>query len=249
MIGDTDSGLAPLPGAQKEAGAVAATLQEAGFTCTTLVRLGATRVVQEMFARPYRLIHIAAHGVRDFVQPDGTVTGVVLGDGMFLTAAEVAQLGQTPDLVFVNCCYLGAVGPAGSATTDPPSSAPKDAAAAVADPAAAASTSDGSTGSTSSALRGKFHLLAASLARELIDAGVRAVVVAGWAVDDAAAATFAQAFYQGLTARQPIGQAVTEARVRTWTEHPEVNTWGAFLRHDQSEPPPSISRYDVFDES
>jgi CHAT domain-containing protein len=59
--------------------------------------------------------------------------------------------------------------------------------------------------------------LAASLARELIKMGVRAVVVAGWAVDDRASQCFAEVFYGALLAGgQPFGPAVHEARLQTW---------------------------------
>ena len=43
VIGDTDSGLTPLPAAQQEARHVDAALTKEGFTCTTLLRLGAPR--------------------------------------------------------------------------------------------------------------------------------------------------------------------------------------------------------------
>ena len=196
VIGDTDSGLAPLPGAQQEARHVDDALSEAGFGCTTLIRPRGTRVVQELFARPYRVVHIAAHGVRDLpVVAAGpstngggrqeTVTGVVLGEGMYLTATEIAQMSQAPDLVFVNCCHLGAV----------------DERAGL--PAAPASA----TGPTPRAGRQDYHQLAASLAAELIDAGVRVVVVSGWAVDDDAATTFATTLYRGLLDGLPFGDA------------------------------------------
>ncbi len=51
--------------------------------------------------------------------------------------------------------------------------------------------------------------LAASVAQELINIGVRAVVVAGWAVDDAAGRDFAIQFYrQMLVEKGQFGEAV-----------------------------------------
>ena len=59
--------------------------------------------------------------------------------------------------------------------------------------------------------------LAASVARELIDIGVRCVVVAGWAVDDKLAQQFGEVFYQSLLQdRRPFGDAVFEARQALW---------------------------------
>ncbi len=73
-----------------------------------------------------------------------------------------------------------------------------------------------------------FHRLAANLGAEFIQMGVRAVVAAGWAVDDAAAATFAQVFYESLLQGAPFRAAVKTARGRTFADHPQANTWGAY---------------------
>ncbi len=72
------------------------------------------------------------------------------------------------------------------------------------------------------------HALAASVASEFVTRGVRAVVVAGWAVDDAAANVFARSFYAELLAGAPFGDAVREARLATWRSDRTVNTWGAY---------------------
>ena len=74
----------------------------------------------------------------------------------------------------------------------------------------------------------KFNRLAANLGVEFIRMGVRAVVCAGWAVDDAAALTFAEAFYGRMLAGSEFGDAVRRARAETWSAHPGVNTWGAY---------------------
>ncbi|WP_323096178.1 CHAT domain-containing protein [Intrasporangium sp. YIM S08009] len=204
VIGDTESGLGPLPAAQNEARAVAKTLQDKGFQCDPLITASGTQVVQGLFDGAYRIVHLAGHGVFDWPVPaagtdgvDGTarVTGLVLGGGMFLTAGEIGQLRQVPELVFVNCCHLGAV-------------------------------PEGDTAAPT--LGGRYHRLAASVATELIDIGVRAVVACGWAVDDEAAATFATTFYDAILAGETFGDAVTRARAETWSLHPDVNTWGAY---------------------
>ena len=71
--------------------------------------------------------------------------------------------------------------------------------------------------------------LAASVARELIEIGVRCIVVAGWAVNDASASHFGQAFYKELLLhRRPFGEAVFEARQSVWRAYPKDITWGAF---------------------
>ena len=59
----------------------------------------------------YQIVHIAAHGQYD---PDPMKSGVVIGDRLFITPAEVARLPLVPELVFLNCCYLGKMGEARS---------------------------------------------------------------------------------------------------------------------------------------
>lgn len=70
--------------------------------------------------------------------------------------------------------------------------------------------------------------LAYSLARALIDIGVRGVVAAGWAVEDKAAKTFATTFFARLAAGDAFGEAVFAARRVTYDRHPGSNTWGAY---------------------
>jgi CHAT domain-containing protein len=74
----------------------------------------------------------------------------------------------------------------------------------------------------------KFHELAGNLATEFIKLGVRAVVAAGWAVDDAAAAHFADVFYKGMLANVSFGEAIRDARDAVYRAYPRTNTWGAY---------------------
>ncbi|MDB3936360.1 CHAT domain-containing protein, partial [Granulosicoccus sp.] len=118
-----------LLGARKEARQVARLLNARGYS--PVVELNgdeatALRVLTSLYDQPYKVLHIAAHGV--FEQPvddqcepifpgsaayagiDETtprITGVVLGDGMYLTPVEIEQMQPVPQLVFVNCCHLG----------------------------------------------------------------------------------------------------------------------------------------------
>src|SRR5690606_828403 len=70
--------------------------------------------------------------------------------------------------------------------------------------------------------------LAANLGMQFIRMGVRAVVAAGWAVDDAAALAFAEAFYGRMLAGEAFGEAVRAAREEVWLRFRGVNTWGAY---------------------
>jgi hypothetical protein len=109
-----------LPGAATEARVVAAALRENGFETTELVERDASwpTVLSSLYGHPYRILHIAAHGVHEYEQVKGEkkVTGVVLGNGAYLTPAEFELLRVVPDLVFINCCHLGAGGAYGRET-------------------------------------------------------------------------------------------------------------------------------------
>ena len=83
-------------------------------------------------------------------------------------------------------------------------------------------------GKTGASRHGKYNLLAANLGVQFINMGVKAVVAAGWAVDDAAAGAFAESFYTHLLDGETFGEAVRAAREEIWARFPNVNTWGAY---------------------
>jgi CHAT domain-containing protein len=197
VVGDplTSEGVPPLPAAREEAQLVASVLGEQFQVTTTAERPTALEVLDGLFARPYRVVHLAGHGF--FASGPGDAaparSGMLLEGGLTLTAAEVAQMRQIPDLVFLNCCHLGQVGP--EARMQP----------AV-----------------------EYNRLAASISRELIEMGVRAVVAAGWAVRDDAASYFARTFYDRMLSGAAFGSALLEARRATWRQFPDCNTAGAY---------------------
>ena len=171
VVGDPVSSFVELKGAQQEARAVARALDVSGqFRVTHLDRPSGTQVLKALFDRPYRVLHLAGHGVYQYARATDAkdrVTGMVIGDGMFLTPHEIAQMRSVPELVFINCCHLGRI--AGEA--------PERA-----------------------NLRHDYNHLAANVAQEFIRMGVRVVIAAGWAVDDEAATAFAQSIYGDMLA-------------------------------------------------
>lgn len=172
---------ADLPGAEREARAVARSLEDAGVAVEARIASTADAIRFGFHARPYRILHFAGHGIYDDRQ-----SAMVIGQNALLTAGHVSKLRTVPDLVFLNCCHLGRTG------------------------------------------LGRENHLAARLAFAFIEMGARAVVAAGWAVDDAAAAAFATQFYQHLLAGESFGDAVRKARAAIYTAFPNVNTWGAY---------------------
>ncbi|MCK0508780.1 alpha/beta fold hydrolase [Aromatoleum anaerobium] len=189
--------LPDLPGATAEGAAIRDLLAGCGYAVTYGEGLEALDVFARLFHQPWRILVIAAHGVFRVVARDGRArSGVVLSDGLLLTAAEVGQMEIVPELVFLNCCHLGAM----------------------------------------SVQRETANRLAYSLARELIEIGVRCVVVAGWQVNDEAAKVFATTFFDSFVRRcQPFGPAVFAARRSTWERFPQYNTWGAYQAYGDPE--------------
>lgn len=186
---DGATALDDLPSAQKEASVVTDALARQGFEVERAMSTGAMEVINRLYKFPYRIVHIAGHGMFD-ERVDGTArSGVVLSDGLLISAAEIEAMEVVPDLVFLNCCHLGKMERAPVA----------------------------------------FNKLAYSVGRQLIDIGVRAVVVAGWAVEDAPASLFAETFYEKLLGDNlSFGDAVFQARRATWERYPNSITWGAY---------------------
>jgi CHAT domain-containing protein len=182
-----------LPGATDEGQAIRDSLRQAGWSEADIVFTPAGKealdVLAALYDRPYRVLMISAHGMFEARALDGlSYSGVVLSDGLMLTAAEIGQMEVVPELVFLNCCHLGGVS---NSYSQP-------------------------------------NRLAYSLARELIEMGVRCVVAAGWAVDDAAASTFARRFFDDITTGETFGDALFAARKAAHQQHPGSNTWGAY---------------------
>ena len=91
------------------------------------------------------------------------------------------------------------------------------------------------------------HRFAPGIARALMSIGVRAVIAAGWNVDDDAAVAFASTFWQSLANRDRLGQAVLEARRASSLGR--GTTWAAYqcygdagYRLDNSRRPSMVSQ-------
>jgi CHAT domain-containing protein/pimeloyl-ACP methyl ester carboxylesterase len=60
-----------------------------------------TTIINALFERPYRIVHIAGHG------QVGANGGVVLsGKDTYLGSNEIQSMRSVPELVFLNCCHL-----------------------------------------------------------------------------------------------------------------------------------------------
>ncbi|MCB1787258.1 MAG: CHAT domain-containing protein [Gammaproteobacteria bacterium] len=188
IVGDTQSGMVELKGAQKEAEIVAAAFRHKDYqTVNLLLRASPQLVFDGLFNGRYRIMHLAGHGV--VREGENGLTGMVLGPHTYLTPAQVSKLRHVPEFVFINCCYLG---------------------------------------STKDDAQPRWGRLAANLATQFIEMGCKAVIAAGWAVDDNAANLFAEVFYEAMLDGQRFGEAVRRARDATFRRYRQSNTWGAY---------------------
>ncbi len=194
----------PLPGARAEAEAVAAAFSGTGGVGAARVMAlpagaDATTVINALFERRYRIVHVAGHGEPIERAADGTLKrtgGVVLSDHTFLGPSEIRSMRTVPELVFVNCCHLARRDAAGTLA---PAQRRFDRAA-----------------------------FAAGVADSLIEIGVRCVIAAGWAVGDAPAQVFAETFYREILRRRPFVLAVAAAREAAWNVDRSDNSWAAY---------------------
>jgi CHAT domain-containing protein len=195
VVGDPDLNGFPyarqLPGAFKEGNMVASILDEYGYEMpNNCFKKSSTQIINSLFKDEYKIIHLAGHGIFNEKRPKAS--GMLIGNGVFLSPREICQMSKVPELVFVNCCFLGKVD------------------------------------DKSEALFSKRYKLAANIGTQLIMNGVKVVIAAGWAVDDAAALYFTGVFYHALLGGNNFGDAVTEARAKTFSKYPNTNTWGAY---------------------
>ena len=179
-----------LQGALQEGELVNEILSSTDFSTTKISRGSVSDIIQALFSDDYKIIHLAGHGV--FNDDPSKGSGMLIGDNVFLSTREISQMSSVPELVFVNCCYLG--------KTD---------------------------GAAENLYRNRFKL-AANIGTQLIENGVKVVIAAGWAVDDAAALEFTNTFYQCMFDGDEFGQAVMQARQVIYEKYKYTNTWGAY---------------------
>lgn len=157
-------GFAPaLPIAEQEAATATDILRNAGLTTKLMNGQPAEEIISSLFSGGYRVLHIAAHGTWQS-HPDGPV-GVVIGNNMFLKGSDFRELATMPELVFLNCDYIGRTG----------------------------------------------------LAEELLQYGVKAVLVPRDFLDDRQAEAFSTAFYKCMAEGMQFAEAAMQARRATIT--------------------------------
>jgi len=122
IIVDPKSSLVELPGAQLEGAHVHRVLEAKGWEVNPSLRDKPGEIIIKHFGDGHEIVHYCGHGVDDVRRyangfehplpvsdPEHAVSGMVLGEGIFLTAELLESLRELPKLAFVNCCHLGAI--------------------------------------------------------------------------------------------------------------------------------------------
>ena len=201
--------LSPLPSDEREAKAIASTLN-------TQALLGANATEKEVRSQlsDARWIHFATHGLLDYGATKGTMkipgaialtpsprhqkstdftitnTETLQTDGL-LTSDEIINLQLNAELVVLSACDTGR----------------------------GELTGDGVLG----------------LARAWMGAGVPSVVVSLWAVDDNSTALLMTEFYQNLDQGMEKAQALRQAMLTTAEQYPRPRDWAAFALVGQTD--------------
>lgn len=205
VIGDPDleGFVHQLPGAAAEAKKVAAIIGENTFAVTSKINRKFAENLQAVFQDEYKIIHLAGHG---FFKPE---TGEETSDKketVFITENAGMVIGKG---VFLTTKEINQM-----------SQVPEF----VFVNCCFLGKVDGAT----EAIFQQHYKLAANLGVQLIDMGVKAVIAAGWAVDDNAALQFSETFYREMFEGANFSDAVQKARSACFEKYPDNNTWGAY---------------------
>ena len=195
-----------LPGARDEALQVEACLTRLGYQTQACIDARHTEILESLHQQRWRILHLAGHGAHDYLAEeeqtiDCDACGLPRPTGRKAMSGMVIGKGVllTPGDV------------------EQMRSVPE-----------LVFINCCHLGRTRSQQKRSFPALAANLGVQFIRMGVKAVVAAGWAVDDDAAKTFASEFYERMLAGDAFGEAVQAARRACVQQHPQSNTFGAY---------------------
>lgn len=224
VVGNPDldewHGFVDLPGARREAERVRDVFGRQGYNTLASIDEKAQAIVSALHSNAWRVLHLAGHGEHEFPlteEAEAPVAAAIQAE-----AAETAEaLGVTVRPAPGNKRVSGMV--IGRNTFLTPGDVRQ-----LRHVPELVFINCCHLGKTQRRRSADFNRLAANLGVEFIHMGVKAVIAAGWAVDDDAALTFAETFYDHLLAGETFGDAVLAGRRATWSAHPGANTWGAY---------------------
>ncbi|MBS0346616.1 MAG: CHAT domain-containing protein [Proteobacteria bacterium] len=208
VVGNPDLGawhryLPSLSGAEKEAQGVSGQFDGAGIETSLHIQDESRQILLDLFSGEWRMLHLSGHGLyqQDIPATDG-LPAVAKATGMVIGGGDLLTTAHIEQMRAVPDFVFINCCSLGRIEERP------DGAPAAARP--------GSPG------------LAANLATQLIEIGVRCVIAAGWEVLDDAAELFAKTFYEHFLEGANFGESVLAARGTTFDAFGSSNTWGAY---------------------
>lgn len=208
VVGNPPTDFVNLPGAEGEARAVHKLLRELGYQSVEKIGSDATSgaILKELYARDYRIVHLAGHGVYEY-EEELDVPCECCGTKKIVRKTTGMVIGRNKFLTPTQLQQMR-VAP---------------------DLVFVNCCHLGRVENVGDKLpRNHPPKLAANIATELIRMGVKAVVAAGWEVNDDAAQLFAKTFYKTMLSGTSFGEAVHKARCASYDAYPGINTWGAY---------------------
>ena len=214
VIGDPDTeGYAPqLPGAADEARKVADIISSNDFAVTQVIKKGFADNLQALFQDEYKMIHLAGHGFFKSGREDEKKKKKDNTDND--NNEEATDAMPEAGMVIGKGIFL---------TTKEINQMSQ-----VPEFVFINCCFLGKTDGLAEAITQQHYKLAANLGVQLIDMGVKAIIAAGWAVDDNSALLFSETFYKEMFAGASFADAVQKARSECFDKYPNNNTWGAY---------------------
>jgi CHAT domain-containing protein/pimeloyl-ACP methyl ester carboxylesterase len=210
VVGDPDldgsEEFPQLSGAEREARAVEEVLTQEGYRVDSIIGGKTTNIIQALHKRPWRILHLAGHGVHE---KKVTLDETYRNRGNCKKDPEAEEI-TISGMVIGKDAFLT------PGDVEQIRCAPE---LVFINCCHLGQTQESNT---------RFSALAANIGVQFIEMGVKAVIAAGWAVDDRAATAFAESFYRRMFSGQQFGEAVRAAREEIWLRFPTANTWGAY---------------------
>jgi hypothetical protein len=195
-----------LPGARDEALQVEACLTRLGYQTQACIDARHTDILESLHQQRWRILHLAGHGAHDYLAEDEQTID-----------CDACGLPRPTGRKAMSGMVIGKGVLLTPGDVEQMRSVPE-----------LVFINCCHLGRTRSQQKQSFPALAANLGVQFIRMGVKAVVAAGWAVDDDAAKTFASEFYERMLAGDAFGDAVQAARRACVQQHPQSNTFGAY---------------------